>query len=165
MKRPSVAATSFAILAFTASLALAGCGYRLDGKVVDGFSGVAIGRADDPDARKSGIGGATIELVREPDTMNRAVAARATSDASGRFTLEVNGFGAGWMEEQWLIRVRRSGFETIETDVQLPREPKDRLALVTMARGKSRPFREPENARRLIDEARSYDAGIGGTLR
>jgi hypothetical protein len=165
MKRPSVAATSFALLACIASLALAGCGYRLDGKVVDGFSGVAVVRADDPDARKSGIGGATIELVREPDTMNRAVAARATSDASGRFTLEVNGFGAGWMEEQWLIRVRRSGFETIETDLQLPREPKDRLAVVTMARGKSRPFREPENARRLIDEARSYDAGIGGTLR
>ena len=165
MKQPITATFPFSLLALAASLALPGCGYRLDGKVVDGFSGVSIGRADDPDARKSGIGGATVELVREPDTMNRTVAARATSDASGRFTLEVNGFGAGWMEEQWLIRVRRSGFETIETDVQLPREPKDRLAIVTMARGKSRPFREPENSRRLIDEARSYDAGIGGTLR
>ena len=165
MKQPISATFAFSLLALAVSLALPGCAYRLDGKVVDGFSGVSIGRADDPDARKSGIGGATVELVREPDTMNRTVAARATSDDAGRFTLEVNGFGAGWMEEQWQIRVRRSGFETIETDLQLPREPKDRLAIVTMARGKSRPFREPENARRLIDEARSYDAGIGGTLR
>jgi hypothetical protein len=165
MKLPSAAMHSLAVLSLMGALVLAGCGYRLDGKVVDGFGGVSIGRADDAEARKSGIGGATVELVREPDTMNRTVAARATSDSSGRFTLEVNGFGAGWMEEQWLIRVRRSGFETIETDVQLPREPKDRLAIVTMARGKSRPFREPENSRRLIDEARSYDAGIGGTLR
>lgn len=165
MKLPAALRASLALIPLAGALVLAGCGYRLDGRVVDGFSGVSIGRADDPDARKSGIEGATVELVREPDTMNRAVAARATSDSSGRFTLEVNGFGAGWMEEQWLIRVRRSGFETIETDVQLPREPKDRLAIVTMARGKSRPFREPENSRRLIDEARSYDAGIGGTLR
>ncbi len=165
MKLPPALHASLAFIPLAGVLVLAGCGYRLDGRVVDGFSGVSIGRADDPDARKSGIGGATIELVREPDTMNRTVAARATSDDAGRFTLEVSGFGAGWMEEQWLIRVRRSGFETIETDVQLPREPKDRLAIVTMARGKSRPFREPENSRRLIDEARSYDAGIGGTLR
>ena len=165
MKLSATAIRSSAVLSLMGSLLLVGCGYRLDGRVVDGFSGVSIGRADDPDARKSGIGGATIELVREPDTMNRTVAARATSDDAGRFTLEVNGFGAGWMEEQWQIRVRRSGFETIETDLQLPREPKGRLAIVTMARGKSRPFREPENSRRLIDEARSYDAGIGGSLR
>jgi hypothetical protein len=165
MKLPSVATTTLAVLALACAHALPGCTYRLDGKVVDGFSGANVGRADDPDARKSGIEGASIELVREPDTPNRAVAARATSDSGGRFTLEVDGFGAGWMEEKWLLRVRRPGFETVETDVQLPRDPKGRLALVTLARGKSRPFREPENSRRLIDEARSYDAGIGGSLR
>ena len=61
MKQPISATFAFSLLALAASLSLPGCAYRLDGKVVDGFSGVSIGRADDPDARKSGIGGATVE--------------------------------------------------------------------------------------------------------
>jgi hypothetical protein len=60
MKLPSAAMHSLAVLSLMGALVLAGCGYRLDGKVVDGFGGVSIGRADDADARKSGIGGATV---------------------------------------------------------------------------------------------------------
>ena len=156
MKRPSVATTPSAVLAFMGVLLLAGCGYRLDGKVVDGFGGVSIGRTDDPDARKSGIGGATVELVREPDTMNRTVAARATSDASGRFTLDVGGFGAGWMEERWLVRIRRNGFKGVEQSVELPGSPDGWRVVGTMTRGRAVPFSDPESGSTLRRQADSF---------
>jgi hypothetical protein len=152
-------------LSVAAAATASGCSYELQGKVVEGFGAVAIGRGDDPEASKSGVPGATIELVRDAGTMNRTVAARATADGNGRFTLDVQSFGAGWMEEAWVLRVRRSGFQTIEDEVQLPREPKGRLVVVSMARGRSAPFREPESTRTLIDEARAFEPGIGDTRR
>jgi len=138
-----------------------GCAYRLEGRVVDGFGGASVVREGDDEARKSGIPGVTIELVRDAGTMNRAVAARATSDSSGRFELEIDGFGAGWMQEEWLLRARRNGFETVEQQVDLPGDPKGRVMVLGMARGKSRPFREPESSRRILDEVREYDRGVG----
>lgn len=138
-----------------------GCAYRLEGRVVDGFGGASVVREGDDEARKSGIPGVTIELVRDAETMKRAVAARATSDSSGRFELEIDGFGAGWMQEEWLLRARRNGFETVEQQVDLPGDPKGRVMVLGMARGKSRPFREPESSRRILDEVREYDRGVG----
>jgi hypothetical protein len=93
--------------------------------------------------------------------MNRAVAARATSDSSGRFELEVDGFGAGWMEETWLLRARRNGFETVEQEVDLPSDPKGRVMLLRLPRGRSRPFSEPESSRRILDEVREHERGFG----
>lgn len=139
----------------------AGCAYRLEGRVVDGFGGASVVREGDEEARKSGIPGVAIELVRDAGTMNRAVAARATSDSSGRFELEIDGFGAGWMQEDWLLRARRNGFETVEQQVDLPGDPKGRVMVLGMARGRSRPFREPESSRRILDEVREYDRGVG----
>ena len=67
-----------ALSAVAACTLLTGCAYTLDGKVVEGFGSVVMGRDKDPDARKGGLGGATVELIRDAGTMNRAVAARAT---------------------------------------------------------------------------------------
>lgn len=166
---PAAASRPLRALLAAACVALAasapGCSYELQGKVVEGFGSVAIGRGDDPEASKSGVPGATVELVRDAGTMNRTVAARATADGNGRFTLDVQSFGAGWMEEAWVLRVRRSGFQNVEDEVQLPRDPKGRLVVVSMARGRSAPFREPESTRTLIDEARAFEPGIGDTRR
>jgi hypothetical protein len=153
----------FRMVAVAASLALlAGCAYRLDGKVVDGFGGATVGRSDDADARKGGIGGASIELIRDSGTMNRTVAARAMSGSDGRFTLDVQGFGAGWMEERWLLRVRRNGCENVESELSLPGSTSGRLLIVTMARGRSAPFRDPESGSSLMDEARQYERSATG---
>lgn len=149
-------------MACLAAIALGGCAYRLDGKVVDGFGSATVGRADDADARKGGIGGASVELIRDSGTMNRTVAARAVSGPDGRFTLDVQGFGAGWMEERWMLRVRRSGCENVESEVTLPPSTSGRLLIVTMARGKSTPFRDPENAGSIMDEARRYERSATG---
>ena len=158
----AVAWVALAFVALSLVAGLAGCSYRLEGKVIDGFSGARVARTGDPEERKGGIPGASVELVRDASTMNRAVAARATSGPDGRFELEVDGFGAGWMEEEWQVRVRRSGSENVEQGIGLPGSAKDRLLIIGMSRGKSRPFRDPEGTRSIIDQAKQYEPGIGG---
>ena len=158
-RTPSALASAAALA--SALACVAGCSYRLEGRVVEGHGGASVVRSGDDEARKSGIPGVTVELVRDASTMNRAVASRATSDASGRFELEVDGFGAGWMQEQWLLRARRNGFETVEQEVDLPGDPKGRVMVLGMVRGRSRPFREPETSRSILDEAREFDRGVG----
>lgn len=152
---PSVIRTAGALACAIA----AGCAYRLEGKVVEGFGSVTVGRGADPDAALRGVPGATVELVRDAGSMRRSVAARATSGADGRFALDVDGFGAGWMEERWELRARRSGFENVESEVDLPGSPSGRLMVVSMHRGRSRPFQDPENARSIMDEAKAWDNG------
>ena len=152
-----------ALPAVAALTLLAGCAYTLDGKVVEGFGSVVMGRDKDPDARKGGLGGATVELIRDAGTMNRAVAARATSGSDGRFILEVPAFGAGWMDESWQIRVRRHGYENVESEVQLPGSTSGRLVIVGMHAGKSGQFREPDSSRSMIDEAKAFEPSLGNT--
>lgn len=149
-----------ALLAGALALA-AGCSYRLEGRAIEGFASAAVVREGDEGTRASGLPGVTVELVRDAGSMNRAVAARATSDSSGRFELEVDGFGAGWMEETWLLRARRNGFETVEQEVDLPSDPKGRVMLLRLPRGRSRPFSEPESSRRILDEVREHERGFG----
>ncbi len=144
---------------------LAGCTYALPGKVIDGFGSVTVGQSQDLDAQKGGVQGAVVELIRDPDSMNRARVGQATSDKDGRFTLEVDSFGAGWMEEKWQLRVRRSGYENIESEVQLPGSPGGKLLIISLQRGRSAPFREPEGTRGLMDEAKKYEPGVGSTVR
>jgi hypothetical protein len=67
------------------------------------------------------------------------------------------------MEEEWHVRVRRSGYENVEASIGLPGSTKDRLLLVNMARGRSRRFSDPENAGSIIDQAREFEPGIGGS--
>lgn len=150
-----------AVLALASFLSLAGCAYQLDGKVVDGFGALRVARAGDPEERKGGIPGAQVELVRDGGTMNRAIAARATTGPDGRFVLDVQGFGAGWMEETWQLRVRRSGYENVDSEVQLPGSPSGRVVIVGMRRGRSAPFHEPETTKSIIDEAKAWDPTIG----
>lgn len=150
-----------AVVAVGLLASLAGCAYRLEGKVVDGYGACRVAKSGDPDESKAGIPGASVELVRDPHTTLREVCARATSGPDGRFELEVSGFGAGWMEETWLLRVRRSGFQNIEGQLDLPSSPSGRVILVEMQRGRSEPFREPDGTRSLIDEARRWEPGIG----
>jgi hypothetical protein len=140
---------------------LAGCAYRLEGKVVDGYGACRVAKSGDPDESKAGIPGASVELVRDPRTMRRETCGRATTGPDGRFELEVNGFGAGWMEETWLLRVRRAGYQNVEAQLDLPVSPSGRVVIVEIQRGRSEPFREPEGAGSLMDEARRWEPGIG----
>lgn len=141
---------------------VAGCAYRLEGKVVEGFGSASVGRAGDAEARQGGIPGAVVELVRDPGGMHREVAGRATSGPDGRFVLEVEGFGAGWMEERWMVRARRTGFENVESEIDLPGSPDGRALFLSMHRGRSAPFRDPDRSGSLIDEAKRWEPGIGG---
>jgi hypothetical protein len=65
------------------------------------------------------------------------------------------------MEETWQLRVRRSGYENVESEVQLPGSPSGRVVIVGMRRGRAAPFHEPETTKSIIDEAKAWDPTIG----
>ena len=140
---------------------LAGCAYRLEGKVVEGLNGAQVTDASNADAQRGGIPGASVELIRDPQRPTRQRVAQANADKNGRFVLTVESFGAGWMQEQWELRVRRSGYENIQEEIDLPSSPDGRLLLVGLTRGRATPFTEPASSRGLIDEAKKYEPGIG----
>jgi hypothetical protein len=154
-----------AVLLLASAMLLPGCAYKLQGKVVDGFGSVHVGEPGDPDVQKPPVPGAVVELIRDPDNMNRAKVAQATADQSGRFTLSVEAFGAGWMQEKWVLRARRSGYEGVESEVDLPSSPDGKLLVIGIARGRSKPFTEPASTPGLMDEAKKYEPGIGSSPR
>lgn len=151
----------------TAALALvfSGCTYQLHGRAVEGFGSIEVTEPTHIDANNRPIQGARIELIRDHSTGNRERVATATSASDGTFVLTVEAFGAGWMEEQWLMRASRTGFQNVEMVTNLPASPGGRLLLVTLAKGRSEKFREPESQRSLMDEARQYDKNIGSSPR
>ena len=156
---PSPVPVLLATLALPALLA--GCAYRLEGKVVEGLNGAQVTDAANADAQRGGIPGASVELIRDPQRPTRQRVAQANADKNGRFVLTVDSFGAGWMQEQWELRVRRSGYENIQEEIDLPSHPDGQLLLVGLTRGRSTPFAEPTTTRGLIDEAKKYEPGIG----
>ena len=90
---------------------LVGCssGQGLAGRVVNGQSpgGRLVKTADNDPLSIPGrrVSGATIELIRDPRSMNRRVISRTQSSSDGTFVLDVDAFGAGWMVEEWLFVV------------------------------------------------------------
>lgn len=135
-----------ALAALLALLAAGGCGgYRLEGKVVEvGWSDVSL--VDPNDAALASpkvIPGAAVRLIRDPDTPRRALVAQTRSRGDGSVELEVSAFGAGWMEETWLVEVEREGYETVEVTLRLPASGKSKRLLISMRRGRSVPSARP----------------------
>jgi hypothetical protein len=147
------------------ALALSGCTYQLHGRAVEGFGSIEVTDPSHIDANNRPVQGARIELIRDHSTGNRERVASATSASDGTFILTVDAFGAGWMEEEWLLRASRSGFQNVEVATHLPASAGGRLLLVTLAKGRSEKFHEPESQRSLLDEARQYDRNIGSSPR
>ncbi|MEE2681143.1 MAG: hypothetical protein VX641_02100 [Planctomycetota bacterium] len=101
------------------------------------------------------IPGARIELVRDPRSLGRKVVARATSDHEGRFSMEIDAFGAGWMKEEWLFRCTHPGFPMVELFDSLPPLDDSMMLLIDMGSGAGFPQHETvdeqERIRREID--------------
>ena len=122
-------------LAFAALLQ--GCGtYTLMGKVMEGdVSGATFVPADDPRIALPGVGGAQVSILRDPDSLGREIAGSTVADSYGLFELPVEGVGAGWMVEAWLIRAERIGYATAAANISLPANPKRYSLLITIRRG------------------------------
>ena len=136
--------TSRCILAIvsllTLSWALPGCGYTLHGKVMRGDTS-AIDLIHDIDPRHKEQGLANVEVVvrRDPKDPNPQLVGRTRTDAAGNFALKINEFGAGWMEEQWLVQARLANHQNASSLMKLPDKGKWGL-IITLAPGTATPL-------------------------
>lgn len=137
---------------------LSGCGYHLSGRVVEGgFDSVdMLPRSQAEDAGGAPVVGAMVELYRDPQTPKRKLVGTARTDDRGEFTIVLQDFGAGWMEERWLVRIRRNGYKGAEQSIELPGSPDGWRMLGTLTRGRAVPFSEPESGSSLRRQADSF---------
>lgn len=123
-------------------LALPACGgYTLRGKVIRGdFNDIQLVHETDPrvHAMAPGLLNAEILVKRDPNTLNTKLVGRTRSGSDGNFSLSISEFGAGWMDEQWLVQAVLSGYQNTETVLKLPSSRKWRL-LIIMSPGTSTP--------------------------
>ncbi len=131
-----------------------GCssGHVLAGRVVNAQSpgGRLVQSVDNDPLSIPGrqVSGATIELIRDPKSMNRRVVARAGSQSDGSFLLDVDAFGAGWMVEEWLFRCTHPRNRTVEFFGELPSNLSDFLLIFDMVPGAPAPKIDEMDAER-----------------
>jgi hypothetical protein len=137
---------------------LTGCGYHLSGRVVEGgFDSVdMLPKSQAADVGGAPLVGAMVELYRDPQTPKRKLVGTARTDDRGEFTMVLQDFGAGWMEERWLVRIRRNGYKGAEQTVELPGSPDGWRMVGTLTRGRAVPFSEPETGSSLRQQADSF---------
>src|SRR5690554_7412722 len=87
---------------------LGGCesaGYTLKGKVISGgFTDIEVVDGDDSRFDGPGVADARILIHRDPGTLKQELIATGRSGSDGTFAIPISAFGAGWMDETWLIQ-------------------------------------------------------------
>ena len=141
----SLSSWFFAMIVVSA-LALGGCsGYKLQGKVIRGDqSKIELVHMMDPRMKQTGLSNAEVLVRRDPKSMNPALAGHDRTSASGDFSMGIDEFGAGWMEEEWQIRGGLHGFQTAEAIMKLPKKGGKTRLLITLAPGAAAPVNEPD---------------------
>jgi len=123
---------------------LAGCNpYSMRGVVVEGAaSAIRVVDKDDPRLGEGyGLPMATIDVAIDPDRLSRKQLPPALSEVDGTFAVPVDEPGAGYLEYDLRVVVRREGYNTATRDLRLP-GPGQRL-LVTMVSGEDTYQPEP----------------------
>ncbi len=139
--------------ALAAAVLLTGCGYTLHGRVVEaGWSGMVIAPSAKEAAAGQGVPGVRIAIYRDPGRLSQELIATGTSADDGTFAISLPGaFGAGWMEEVWLIQASRRGFTSIEETIALPLSSASRPLIINIMPGRSTPFAAPDDFHRDIE--------------
>ena len=75
-----------------------------------------------------------MSLERDPDHLSRHLAGTDLTDSRGRFVIPLDEFGSGWMDESWLIRATKQGYQDAVSTRRLSRY-KDEQLLIIMATG------------------------------
>lgn len=123
---------------------LAGCSsYTLSGRVVQGDVGYAtfLDAGDPQFEGGTGIGGVTVRVWTDPEKLNRKVVGTGVSNPDGSFSLEIDEFGAGFLDYDISVEAMRPGFAPVEGYFKLP--GKGRRVLIMMTPGRdSRPSRD-----------------------
>ncbi len=149
------------VFCLLALAALTGCGYQLQGRVVQGgFGTISLVDPTDQRLQVQGVPGVRVQLVRDPNRMRREVIAEASTDADGVFTLETRSFGAGLLDERFEMVATRPGFGTAQSAMELPMDPSKRRVLVEIQRGGAGVDPSQSHGGNLYDEAAKYDPTI-----
>jgi hypothetical protein len=129
------------------ALSLTGCGgYALRGKVVQGpTSGFELVHEIDQRLKGPGIQNAEVMVRRDPQSLHPHLAGRDRTGANGDFAVPIGEFGAGWMEEQWLVQAAMSGYQNAELEMKLPAKGSKWRLLITLAPGSSTPLDQPDD--------------------
>lgn len=134
--------TSLALSALVLAV-VAGCGgYELHGRVVAGdASYISIVDEDHPVLLESrGVGGASVHLQEDPGTLRSQTIARSTTNPDGTFSLPVDRIGAGMLEYDVGLFVRKQGYAPAELPFRLP--GKGKAILVVLRSGEDRAIDE-----------------------
>lgn len=144
--------TIFSVTALMLAL-LGGCGsYTLRGKVIEGFgSGVFVVSADDPRLNEPGVEQVRISIHRDPGSLAQSMIATDASGPDGSFAIELPAFGAGWMDERWLVESMRRDYQNASETVRLP-SSRQRL-LIVVSPGRAVPSQHRDD---LWEEYRRY---------
>ncbi len=129
--------TLAATIALITTLALAACGYTLQGKVVRGdYSAIQIVDKDDPRLQNDGIPNVQIQLQTDPNRINRETIARLASTPDGTVNIPVDLPGAGMFIYDMGLYARKPGYEPAQHLFKLPSS--NRRVLITLAPGEDR---------------------------
>jgi len=127
-----------------AVLSCCGCGsYQLAGVIVESTSGsVEVISQSDNRATKQGISGASLELTLDPTSMSPKTIAIVTTDADGRFKVDVDELGAGFLKYRLAILGQAEGYKTHYQEISMP--PNGKLLYITLEAGKDQ-YRPPSD--------------------
>jgi len=103
------------------------------------MSGVSLVNAGDPQLAQPGIANAWVAVYRDPMNPNPSLAAGRLSATDGTVVCPLKGWGAGWMQENWLVEAKLAGYQDATTMIALPADSKKVWILVTLAPGMSSP--------------------------
>jgi hypothetical protein len=143
------------MLAITFALAvLSGCNtYMLQGKVIRcAQSDIQLVYAGDERLQEPGVPSVDLRITRDPNSLNRHLVGRTSSSASGEFTILMDEFGTGWMQEQWLLQAIAAGFQNAQTIMELPGKNTKWRLLVTLAPGASTPAPDQDELMRDFEQ-------------
>ena len=144
---------SWVVMLLCVTAWLCGCGYTLRGKVVRGeTSAVEIVHEIDPRYKVSGINGAEVIVRRDPKSINPEMVGRDRSGSEGEFTIRIGEFGAGWMEEEWLVQARLTGFQNASALTKFPEKGSKWRLLITLAPGTAAPLDAREEIQQDIEK-------------
>ena len=117
--------------------------YTLSGRVVQGDVGYAtfLDANDSQFSAGNGVGGVTVRVWTDPERLNRKVVGTGVSNPDGTFSIEIDEFGAGFLDYDISIEASRPGFAPVENYFKLP--GKGRKVLIMMTPGRdTRPSRD-----------------------
>ncbi|MEX2673507.1 MAG: hypothetical protein WD294_15515 [Phycisphaeraceae bacterium] len=127
-----------------ASVLLTGCGsYAFQGRVIHGSNPeIVVVDRDDARLEGSGVPGASVRLTLDPESLGRKILPGQTTRPDGTFSIPVDEFGAGTLEYNAGLLVRKDGHEAAHSNFPLPRS--NERVLIVLPRGNDT-YSEPDN--------------------